>query len=82
MSQSYEPIDCGLHDELQLRVLRRRPVEVIWVDPSGERQQRTDRVVDVFSRDGSEYLRLQDGAEIRLDRLQRVDGLPFGTLPS
>ena len=35
-------------------------------------------LVDVFARDGAEWLRLDSGREIRLDRLVEVDGHPFG----
>ncbi len=73
----YLPIDCGLHDELQLRVLRKRPVDVVY--DHGDGSQRVSSVlVDVYSRDGAEYLRLEDGTDIRLDHLREVDGLPFG----
>ena len=77
MTEPYSPIDCGLHDELQLRVMRGREVGLVWDDATGAIQQRRSRLVDVFSRDGVEYLRLDDGSEIRLDRLREVDGLPF-----
>lgn len=77
MTEPYSPIDCGLHDELQLRVMRGREVDVTWLDSSGATRQRTGRVVDVFSRAGAEFLRLDDDSEIRLDRLHEVDGLSF-----
>ncbi|MBT8338232.1 MAG: hypothetical protein KJO11_16715 [Gemmatimonadetes bacterium] len=77
MTERYRPIDCALHDELQLRVLRGRDVEVEWTDPTGAARRSVGRVTDVFSRDGAEYLRLAAGRDVRLDRLTRVDGIPF-----
>ena len=79
MTERYHPIDCALHDELQLRVIRGRDVEVEWTDPAGVVRRSTGRVTDVFSRDGAEYLRLQDGRDVRLDRLASVDGIPFSS---
>lgn len=49
MTARHEPVACGLHDELQLLVLRGR----------------------------AEWLVLDGGGEIRLDRLTEVDGRPF-----
>ena len=77
MTEPYSPIDCGLHDELQLRVMRGREIDVTWLDSSGTTRRRTGRVLDVFSRAGEEFVRLDDELEIRLDRLQEVDGLSF-----
>lgn len=78
MTVPYRPIDCGLHDELQLRVMRGRVVEATWTAPDGTPRSRTGRLLDVFSRDGAEYLRLADGTDVRLDRLVSVDGVAFG----
>jgi len=86
MADPYRPIACGLHDELQLRAMRRIAVTLRYRGdaggdaPEGESsvRQRAGRVVDVRTRDGAEYLVLDDGAEIRLDRLVEVDGIHFG----
>lgn len=73
----YHPIDCALHDELQLRALRRTRVGIRVQDGSGPPEELNGVVVDVLSRDGAEYLVLEGGREIRLDRLVEVDGIPF-----
>lgn len=74
---TYRPIDCGLHDELQLRALRSRPVQLRWTEDDGTPCEETDRIADVFSRGGAEYLATAGGREIRLDRLTEVDGIAF-----
>jgi Rho-binding antiterminator len=73
----YRPIACGLHDELQLRALQRRPVLLRWCEPDGTPRVVTEAIVDVFTRGGAEYLRTAPGTEIRLDRLSEVDGIAF-----
>lgn len=77
-SGAYHPIDCGLHDELQLRAMRGRPVAVRFVDADGTPHTRVDRLVDVFTKDGAEYVGTASGEVIRLDRLVEVDGIAFG----
>lgn len=74
MSDAYRPIDCGLHDRLQLLALRRRPVRLRL---AGDGETLEAAIEDVFSRDGAEWIRLATGREIRLDRLAVVDGHPF-----
>lgn len=74
----YRPIACSLHDELQLRAMRGGTHTVEWSDDHGARRSIHGPIVDVFAREGVEYLRLDDGLEIRLDRLIRVDDVEFG----
>lgn len=86
MSTPYRPIACALHDELQLRALRRARVTVRYRSTPGpghaasapDVRELEGRVVDVRTRDGAEYLVLAQGDEIRLDRLVDVDGVAFG----
>ena len=73
----YQPIDCALHDELQLRALRRRPSELEWREADGTPRVGEGVCIDVFARGGVEYLKLADGTEIRLDHLVRVDEVEF-----
>lgn len=86
MADPYRPIACGLHDELQLRAMRRIAVTLRYREDDGGDapgdeptvRERAGRVVDVRTRAGAEYLVLDDGTEIRLDRLVEVDGIHFG----
>lgn len=82
MSEPYRPIACALHDELQLRAMRRSLVSLRVRDDSGGGQREVrDRVVDVRTREGAEFLVLESGEEIRLDRLMEVDGIRFSRAP-
>jgi transcriptional antiterminator Rof (Rho-off) len=81
VSDAYHPIDCGLHDRLLAIATLRRTVGLRFLDGDGVPVEARDRVVDVFTRDGAEYLRTSEGTEVRLDRLLEVDGVPFGAGP-
>lgn len=75
---TYEPIDCSLHDELEARATRGTRCAIRFRgETDGDTRQVTDRIVDVFARDGEEFIRLSSGEEIRLDRLVAVDGVVF-----
>ncbi|MEM8907666.1 MAG: hypothetical protein AAGD05_07450 [Bacteroidota bacterium] len=68
----YVPINCSFHDVLLDRATLAQVCELVF---HWERQTRTERAIitDVFSREGAEYLQLNNGLEIRLDYLISVD---------
>jgi len=70
---SYEPIDCSVHDRLEALAVTRVPCRVAFLTKEGAAREATGRIVDVFTRGGAEYLQLEDGTEIRLDRLRSVE---------
>ncbi|NNF56823.1 MAG: hypothetical protein HKN04_01140 [Rhodothermaceae bacterium] len=71
---AYQPIACGFHDRLEDWAVRRTPVELIWYD--GDKARHTTAVIaDVYAKEGADWLRLDTGEVIRLDRLSTVDGM-------
>lgn len=70
----YEPIDCGIHDQLLERATLRIPTEIEYHNDEGETMVVQDVIDDVFSHRGAEYLRLSGGVQIRLDRIVRFSG--------
>jgi Rho-binding antiterminator len=74
----YEPIDCGLHDRLEELATLRQPVRIEFRDDRGELRESRGTIADVFSSDGAEFVRTADGDEIRLDRIEHVDGQHYG----
>lgn len=73
MSDDYTPINCGIHDRLQLLAMRRSPCRIFYRDSNGGEHLVHDELADVYTRGREEYARLSCGTEIRLDRLLRVD---------
>lgn len=74
MPTDYTPIACAFHDRLEHWAVRRQPVAVVWREGEAERSATTE-IADVFARDGADWVRLGSGAEVRADRLVRVDGV-------
>jgi len=70
----YEPIDCADHDKLESLATLRQTARISYRDDRGELREVEDLIEDVFARDGVEYLKTAGGEEVRLDRLERVDG--------
>jgi transcriptional antiterminator Rof (Rho-off) len=80
----YTPIDCGIHDHLELTAMRRVPVAVEFVDADGSRAALSGvRLLTIRATEGAEYGVFDDGdgvrREIRLDRIATVH-VPGGRL--
>lgn len=69
----YRPIDCNVHDLLESFSVLRKRCRIDFETADGTRRSVTGRITDIFTRDGAEYLRTDDGTEIRLDRLRTVE---------
>lgn len=69
MTTVYKPISCSLYDKLEALATRRESVEFTV----GEQTIR-DIIVDVFSKDQAEYIRLKNGLVIRLDKIEKING--------
>lgn len=74
----YQPIDCAVHDELESLATLRQTARIAYRGEGGDLRELEDRIEDIYARDGAEYLRTASGEEIRLDRLERVEGKPIG----
>jgi Rho-binding antiterminator len=64
----YQPVSCELHSRLELAILRRLPVDLLWLE-DGKQQQQLREPVDLVTSQGEEYLCLADGGTIRLDQI-------------
>jgi Rho-binding antiterminator len=73
----YQPIACSRHDQLESIATLRSRVTILYLDDAGAILEVMDQVADIYSRQGAEFLRTATGLEIRLDRLESVDGVSF-----
>lgn len=76
MSSSYTPPSCRLYDHLEASSMRRSAAVVIYKDENGHENALETTIADLFSKDGADWARLENGLVIRLDRLVSVDGIP------
>lgn len=77
MAGDYVPVPCALHSRLEVAVLHRERLRVLWRGPDGERHLESLRPFDLQSRAGCEFLLARDahGGErrLRLDWILRAD---------
>jgi len=63
----YVPVLCEFHDRLEAIATARKPVEISLSGDAGVVRQRVTTIMDVYARNGAEYLARGAGEIIRLD---------------
>ncbi|MGI0491931.1 hypothetical protein ACN4EG_08965 [Alkalinema pantanalense CENA528] len=71
----YHPIDCDIYDRLLELILRCRICEVVYRNEAGESVVIQAKLVDIYSQNAVEFVRLDSGMVIRLDDLITVDSV-------
>jgi Rho-binding antiterminator len=78
----YRPVNCEFHDVLEHHATTRAKVRVRFRDEAGELQERDAVIADVFARDSADYLSLDTGETVRLDRVVDVGGVALAEFPA
>jgi len=81
-SDDYRPVNCEFHDVLEAWATRRQAVRIEVQTTGGGTRSHVAVIADVVCQGGAEYLVLQGGGTIRLDRLVAVGSVSaaqFGT---
>jgi Rho-binding antiterminator len=72
----YQSVSCSFFDELEALATLRRICTIRYRTETGEAVSIESQIIDLYTVNKSEFLKLKDGTEIRLDRLISVDGKP------
>lgn len=73
MSDPYTPISCSAHDRMVALATLGEECELAIGDP-GNPERIRGVIVDVYTSDGAEHLRLRGGETYRLDEIHEVNG--------
>lgn len=74
MENKYHPIDCNYYDELVLLVMRKKPCEIVYRNEVNEEITVQSIIMDVYTKEKAEYIKLSNDQVIRLDHLISADG--------
>jgi Rho-binding antiterminator len=75
MTDKYTPINCEFLDRLEHWCVRKEHCEIVYRQGTFPRHLETAGIItDIYSRDKAEYLSLDNGEEIRLDKIVSVNG--------
>ena len=78
---TYKPINCNLYDYLEEAVTLKKKNVILLKSDSGP-QIINGQVVDLFSKDKVEYLKMKKGLIIRLDTIQHFNDIDFSKDPT
>ncbi len=75
---NYQPISCAYYDELEALAVQKRRNTVQYYDLDGNETTLRDVMITDFYVDNKvEYMKLDDGHDVRLDKLIAVNGKPM-----
>lgn len=72
----YQAVSCSFYDELEALATLHRICTIRYRTETCEAVSIESQIIDLYTANKSEFLKLKDGTEIRLDRLISVDGKP------
>lgn len=71
----YIPVDCGFHDLIEAAIVRRKVGDITYLDEQNETQCLQEVIVlDWVNQNKEEYMVLNNGLKIRLDRIHHFFG--------
>jgi Rho-binding antiterminator len=70
---SYTPVSCAFHDELEAIATLRQSCRIVYRTDAGTTSEISGQIVDVFAANHAEYVKLEDGTLIRLDQIASVN---------
>lgn len=68
----YEPVDCDFSDELEFAVIRQLPVEVKYWNVKNDLHAIRGRIIDIYTENQAEYIKMSNQTLVRLDRIASV----------
>lgn len=71
---AYVPISCVIHDRLEALAVLGRTIRLIHRTSDAATHRARSRILDIYASDGAEYLLLENGQRIRLDRIVEFSG--------
>lgn len=72
-AKPYIPINCNFYDELEALATLSRPALIVYKTAGAEIRLK-GIIKHLYVREKVEYLKMDNGLEIRLDQLVEVDG--------
>ncbi|MEI7905757.1 MAG: hypothetical protein WCI84_00220 [Bacteroidota bacterium] len=70
----YQSISCSYYDQIEAYATKRTHCSILYRDDS---EKIADGIiVDIFSKESAEYLKVDNGTVIRLDHIISINGIP------
>ncbi|MEN7548427.1 Rho-binding antiterminator [Rapidithrix thailandica] len=76
----YRPINCGHYDYLEAAAVKKHPCKIVFMNEHNGQETVYDRIKTIEIDDGEEFLVLENGLTIRLDKILFFNDLDFGSV--
>ena len=77
MDNNYTPVSCSLYDGLETFIVGRKKIELVFLNAENSEVETECVITDLFSKDKAEFIRLDNGSEVRLDKILKIDGVQY-----
>lgn len=77
MKTTYQPISCDFYDHIEIFAMRKTTVAIEYRDNTGAVQRLSSRILDTKVANKEEFILLENGREIRMDRLLKINEIEF-----
>lgn len=74
-NQPYHPIDCSFYDRIEAAIVLRTPVLLEFVEADNSPVTKQIHLINTRIADGEEYVILENGQEVRMDRIISLNGI-------
>lgn len=71
--QAYAPINCSFHDTLLAKATLRKTCHIRYEMEQQQAVETHSRIVDIYTRREEEFMELNTGEHIRLDRILAIE---------
>ncbi len=77
MKTEYQPINCDIYDHIEIFSMHNTVVEIEYRDESDQVLEIKTRILDTKVANKEEFIILENGQEIRMDYLIRIEDVYF-----
>lgn len=70
---SYTPVSCDFHDELEAIATLRQTCRIVYRTEANATTEIEGQIADVYAANHADYVKLKDGTIIRLDQMILVN---------
>lgn len=74
---TYQPIDCNIYDELVLLIMRKQNIKLEFKNTNDSSTEVETKLTNIYTKEGEEFITLESGQDIRLDKILKIDGKTF-----
>lgn len=75
MKNRYKPISCASYDQLEELAVRKRLCDISYLEDNNIELSMKNRIVNIITKNKEEFLILENGTHIRLDKVIRINDI-------